>query len=284
VVVLAFDAIEPFEFAFFRNAFAMAVVAGALCGLVGTFVVLRRMSYIGHGLSHAIFDAPPAAALLSVNYLLGAGLWALASGLAIGRVGRRRVVAYDAAVAVVTTAGFAFGVVAKDIDPRAGRGLQALLFGSILGVSGTELAVVGVVAVVSGLAVFLGYRTLLFSSFDPEVAEVSGVRTARVDALLLVLVSAVIVVTMKVLGATLVAAILVVPAATARLLTNSFSRMLFGATAIGALCGGAGMYASYFLDAASGATIVLVGAGAFLVAFVARGRDGRRALAATHTH
>jgi manganese/iron transport system permease protein/iron/zinc/copper transport system permease protein len=281
---LAASLLEPFEFGFFRNALAMAMVAGALCGLVGTFVVLRGLSYIGHGLSHAIYGGAAGAALLGVNYLVGAGLWAVLSGLAIGRVGRRRVVAYDAAIAVVTTAGFAFGVMAKDIDASAGKGLDALLFGSILGVSRTDLAVVVGVTALAVAVVFFGYRRLLFVSFDAEVAEVSGVNSARVEAVLLVLLSAVIVVTMKVLGVTLIAAILVVPAATARLVTNSFSKMLVLAAGLGALTGGTGMYLSYFLDAASGATIVLVGALVFLVAFLARGQARRRSLGGIDVH
>lgn len=283
-MLIATSLLEPFEFGFFRNALVVAVLAGALCGLVGTFVVLRGMSYIGHGLSHAIYGGAAAAALLRVNYLVGAGLWAVVSGLAIGRVGRRRVVAYDAAIAVITTAGFAFGVVAKDINARAGKGLEALLFGSILGVSGRDLAVVAGVTVAAVALVFFGYRRLLFVSFDAEVAEVSGVRSARVEAVLLVLLSAVIVATMKVLGVTLIAAILVVPAATARLVTNSFSRMLVLSSIIGAATGALGMYLSYFLDAASGATIVLVGAFVFLVAFLVRGRTGRRSLDGVHVH
>ncbi|MDH4144185.1 MAG: metal ABC transporter permease [Acidimicrobiia bacterium] len=275
---------EPFQFGFFRNAFVVAVLAGALCGLIGVFVVLRQLSYIGHGLSHAIFGGAAAAALLHLNFLLGAGVWAVGSGLAVGAVGRRRVVAYDAAIAVVTTAGFAFGVVAKDIDPRAGRGLEALLFGSILGVSGGDLAAIAAVGLVSVAVVAVGYRRLLFVSFDPEVAAVSGVRTERVEALLLVMLSAVIVVTMKVLGVTLIAAILVVPAATARLLTNSFSTMIWLSMSIGAVTAASGMYLSYFVDAASGATIVLVGAAGFVLALAARGRSQRKALRGLHLH
>ena len=121
-------------------------------------------------------------------------------------------------------------------------------------------------------------------SFDSEVAEVSGVQRARVEALLLVLLSAVIVTTMKVLGVTLIAAVLVAAATTTRLLTNSFSRMLVLSSVIRAATGALGMYLSYFLDAASGATIVLVGAAVFLVAFMTRGRLGRRSLDSVHVH
>src|SRR2546426_9991929 len=102
--------LEPFQFGFFRHGIIVATLAGALCGLVGCYVVLRGMSYIGHGLSHAIFGGAAASAVLSVNFFLGAGIWGLASALAIARVTRRRVIGSDAAIGVITTASFAFGV------------------------------------------------------------------------------------------------------------------------------------------------------------------------------
>ncbi|MGI9023444.1 MAG: metal ABC transporter permease, partial [Acidimicrobiales bacterium] len=103
--------LEPFELAFLRHAMVVCTVAGALCGLLGVFVTLRGMSYIGHGLSHAIFGGAAICAALSVNYVLGAGLWGLASALAIGRVTQRRIIGSDAAIGVITTASFAFGIV-----------------------------------------------------------------------------------------------------------------------------------------------------------------------------
>ncbi len=263
--------LEPFEFAFFRNGLAAATLAGALCGLVGTYVVLRSMSYIGHGLSHAIFGGFVASGLLGVNYLIGAGLWGVGSALAIGSVTRRRPIGSDAAIGVITTASFAVGLVLADVFGGPRRSFDAVLFGSVLGVSGLDVAAIGAV-LVGALAVVLGgYRRLLFSTFDPEVAEVSGVGTARVDALLMVVLATVILVTMQVVGATLLAATLVIPATVARMLTNSFARMLWLATGIGALCGFVGMLASYHLDWRSGPTIVLVGAVLFVAALVAGG-------------
>ncbi len=267
---------EPFQFAFFRNGLAVATLAGALCGLVGTFVVLRSMSYIGHGLSHAIFGGFAASSLIGVNYLLGAGVWGVASALAIGAVTRRRPIGSDAAIGVITTASFAIGLVLGDIFRGPRQSFDAALFGSILGVSGRDVLSIAGVGVVATLVVFFGYRRLLFSTFDPDVAAVSGVNTARVDALLMVVLAAAILVTMRVVGATLLAATLVIPATVARMLTNSFSKMLWLATGIGALCGFVGMVASYHLDWKSGPTIVLVGTALFVVALLL---GGRRSLA-----
>ena len=203
---------EPFRFEFFRNGLLVATVAGALCGLVGTFVVLRRMSYIGHGLSHAVFGGAAVAAVVGVDFFLGAGLWGVASALLIGRVARRRIVGSDAAIGVVTTASFALGLALFGLYGEARRSTEVLLFGSVLGVDETDIAVVVGVTVATAVAVTLGYRALLFSTFDPEVAAVSGLRVDRLDALLMVVLAVVILATTQVLGAVLVAATLVIPA------------------------------------------------------------------------
>ena len=266
------DLLAPYEFEFFRNGLAVATIAGALCGLIGVFVVLRGMSFIGHGLSHAIFGGFAASTLLGVNLLLGAGAWGVASALLINRVTRRGEIGADAAIGVITTASFAFGLALFAIFGGAGRGFDAALFGSILGVSGGDVATVAVVAVAAVALVALRYRALLFTTFDAEVAEVSGVRTARVDALLMVVLAAAILATMQVLGVTLVAAALVIPATVARMLTTSFARMLWLATGVGAACGFVGMNLSYQLDVQSGPTIVLVGAALFALVYLGRGQ------------
>ena len=259
--------LRPFDFEFFRNGLIVATLAGALCGLVGVYVVLKGMSYIGHGLSHAIFGGFAASALLGVNFVLGAGVWGVASALMIGGVTRRRVIGADAAIGVITTASFALGLALFSLFGRRGDSFDAALFGSVLGVGSVD--VWAVLAVTAGVAavIFFFYRPLLFVSFDSEVAEASGVPTARVEALLMLVLAAAILVTMRVLGVTLVAAALVIPATVARLLTNSFSRMLGLATAIGGFTGFVGMNLSYHLDVQSGPTIVLVGAALFVAAF-----------------
>ena len=276
-VVLAADLLEPFRYAFVRNGLVVAVLAGGLCGLLGVYVTLKSMSYIGHGLSHAIFGGAALGAVVGVSYFVAAGVWGLASALAVGRVVRRRGIGADAAIGVVTTASFALGIALKNRLPQSGKSTEALLFGSILGVSPTDVLVVAGTSVVVGVAVFLRYRALLFTTFDPEVAQASGVSTGKAETLLMVLLAAAILACMNVLGVTLIAATLVIPAVVARMLTSSFSTMLWLSTLIGAVAGGVGMYASYFADVSSGATIVLVGATAFLVTYAATARPRRQA-------
>jgi ABC-type Mn2+/Zn2+ transport system permease subunit len=267
--------LEPFQFEFFRNGLLVATLAGALCGLVGTFVVLKGMSYIGHGLSHAIFGGFAASALLGVNLFLGAGVWGFASALLIGGVTRRRrVIGSDAAIGVITTASFAIGLALIKVFGSRGKNADAYLFGNVLGVDRAQVVLVVLVLVLALAAVFFGYRALLFSTFDPEVADVSGVRTARVDALLMLVLAATILATMNVLGVTLVAATLVIPPVVARMLTNSFGRMLALSTSIGTFSGFVGMVASYHLDIAPGPMIVLVGSGLFALVFVLTGLRG----------
>lgn len=270
--------LRPFTFEFFRNGLIVATVAGALCGLVGVFVVLKGMSYIGHGLSHAIFGGFAASSLLGVNFLLGAGLWGVASALMINGVTRRRVIGADAAIGVITTASFALGLTLFAAFGRPGPNFDAALFGSILGVGWSDVAAVCTVGVGVGLVVFLGYRRLLFTTFDPDVAAASGVNTARVDAMLMLALASSILVTMQVLGVTLIAATLVIPPTVARMLTNSFSRMLWSSTLIGAATGFVGMVLSYHLDIQSGPAIVLVGATLFGITFALSGTRGLRRL------
>jgi len=276
--------LEPLQLGFVRHALVVCTVAGALCGLLGVYVTLRGMSYIGHGLSHAIFGGAAVAAAVSVNFFVGAGLWGLASGLAIGRVTKRRIIGSDAAIGVITTASFAFGIALLGLYSRVKRSIEATVFGSVLGVSRGDMLLVVAVAVVTAVIVVLAYRSLLFTTFDPEVAEVSGVDVGRVDALLMLLLSFAILASMKVLGVTLIAAALVVPAVVARMLTNSFATMLWLSSLIGALSGLVGMYLSYHLDVSSGATIVLVGFILFAVVFAATGGRGLRRVAGLDDH
>jgi manganese/iron transport system permease protein/iron/zinc/copper transport system permease protein len=275
---------EPLQYGFFRHGLIVATLAGALCGLIGVYVTLRGMSYIGHGLSHAIFGGAAASALIGFNFYLGAGLWGMASALAIGRVTRRRIIGSDAAIGVITTASFAFGIALLGLYGQVRRSIDAAIFGSVLGVTVADVWIVAGVTLAAVAMVAAFYRKLLFTTFDPEVADVSGVDTARMDALLMLLLSVSILATMKVLGVVLIAAILVIPPVVARMLTNRFSRMLWLSTLIGAACGFVGMVLSYHLDVSSGATIVLVGAGLFAVVFAVTGSRGRRRAAGLGEH
>lgn len=270
------ELLRPYDFEFFRNGVLVATVAGALCGLVGVFVVLKGMSYIGHGLSHAIFGGFAASTLLGVNVAVGAGTWGLGSALLIGAVTRRRAIGADAAIGVVTTASFALGLALFARYGRRGRSFESTLFGSILGVSGADVLAVVLVALGVVVVIAVWYRPLLFATFDPDVAEATGVRVAGMDALVMVLLAASILVTMQVVGATLIAANLVIPPTVARMLTSSFPRMLVGSAAIGGFTGFVGMNASYHLDVQSGPAIVLVGAALFTLAFTFGGVTSRQ--------
>jgi manganese/iron transport system permease protein/iron/zinc/copper transport system permease protein len=267
--------LEPLTYVFFRRALLASFLVGALCGLIGVYIVLRRMSYIGHGLSHAVFGGAVISYLMQVNFYLGAGLWGVASALLINEVAQRRKLGADAAIGIVTTASFAVGVAGISHQRRFTRNFEAALFGNILGITPADLWMIAGVAVASILGILILYKPLLFSTFDEEVAEVYGVPTHWVNAVFALILAAVIIVSMQVMGVTLIAAALVIPASAARLLTDRFGPLLWLASLLGAGVSVLGMYASYYLDLASGATIVLIGTAMFLAAWlISAGKHG----------
>ena len=276
--------IEPLSYAFFQKGLLVAALSGALLGLIGVYIVLRGMSYIGHGLSHSIFGGYAVAGLAGVNLFLGAGIWGVITALAVGGIVRRRPIGSDAAIGVVTTASFALGLALVQLYGSPGRNADALLFGNVLGVTNADVFLIVGVALATAAVVFFFYRPLLFTTFDSQVAAATGVRTAWIDALLMIVLSATVLATMNVMGVTLIAATLVVPAVVARMLTDSFGKMLALSALIGALSGFVGMNASYHLDVASGPTIVLTSACFFIVAYVFGGRFRRRAGTVAHAH
>jgi manganese/iron transport system permease protein/iron/zinc/copper transport system permease protein len=243
------------------------------------------MSYIGHGLSHSIFGGFAAVQLFAAQfYVLGAGLWGIASALAINTVSKRSRLGADAAIGVITTASFALGVALFARFGSSGPSFENALFGSILGISTEQIVGLVVVSLLAVAFVFLRYRALLFSTFDPEVADVSGVRVNRLEAQLMIVLSLSILATLTVIGVTLVAAMLVIPAVVARMLTDSFGRMLAWSTGIGAFSGLVGMYISYYAEVPSGTMIVLVGAAIFLIVFAFAGSSRRRKSAGLDSH
>ena len=272
----ATDLFEPFQFEFFRNGIVVAVLAGGICGLIGTYVVLRQLSYIGHGLSHSIFGGAAASAVIGVNFYLGAGLWGLLSALMIARVARRGKIGSDAAIGVITTASFAIGLALSNLYGEASRSIDAVLFGSILGVTEGDVIAVFFAGLLSVAVIWSSYRKLLFATFDPDVADVSGVNVAFMEALLMLMLAVTILVTMKVMGVLLISAMLVTPAVIARMTTNSFARMLVIGPIVGASCGFVGMLLSYHVDVSPGATIILLASGVFLLVYTFTGSRGRR--------
>lgn len=277
--MLAFDLFEPYGFQFFQRGIIVATIAGALCGLLGVFVVLRGMSYIGHGLSHAVFGGAAASAVIGINFFIGAGIWGIISGVLIARVARRRVLGADAAIGVVTTASFALGLALMNRYGQASKSIEAVLFGSVLGVKVVDIIAVSLVAVFALAVIVVWYRKLLFSTFDPDVAQVSGVNVSVVEVVLLSLLSLTILVTMRVIGTLLISALLVIPAAAARMSTNSFSKLLWISPLIGAVTCFVGMNLSYHLDTSASATIILLDALVFIVVYTVAGTRNRMKMA-----
>ena len=282
--MIGLSLLEPFEFGFFQRGLVVAVLAGALCGLVGVYVVLRSMSYIGHGLAHAIFGGAAISSVLGVSYFVGAGLWGVFAALLIGRVATRAGIGADAAIGVVTTASFALGLAIQSRTGTTTGALDTVLFGNVLGVFGRDVAAIIVVGLVV-TAFIVGYqRELAFVSFDPDVAATTGVDVRLVDALLMVALSATVLVSVRVIGALLIAAMLVLPAGTARLLTDSIGRMLWLSPLLGGSFGLVGMYASWYADVPSGAMITLVGSMVFGLAFLGTDVARRRSIADLDRH
>lgn len=281
-MIIGLNVFEPYKFQFFTNGLVVATLAGALCGILGVFVVLRGMSYIGHGLSHAVFGGAAASAVMNLNYFVGAGIWGVWSGVLIGRIARRRIIGADAAIGVVTTASFALGLALLNRYGQAKKSIEAVLFGSVLGVRMSDIVAVAIVSLCVVIIVVLAYRRMVFATFDPEVAQVTGVRVQWVEAVLMVMLSLTILVTMRVIGTLLISALLVIPASTARMTTNSFARMLWISPLLGAASGFIGMNLSYHLDTSASATVILVGALAFIAVYVTTGIRGRSRIAALH--
>lgn len=271
--------VEPLSYAFFGRALIAGVLVGAACGALSTLVVLRRMSYIGHGLAHAVLGGVGVGVAFGADLYVGA---VAATGLAavlIDRVGRRRGLHADAAIGIVTTAIFAGGVAALTLTPTPVN-IEALLFGNILGVDATDLWVAATVVAASAVVLTVTYKRLVAVTFDPIVARVHGVAASRYELLINLLVAGVVVVSVRVLGILLIAAAVVIPAATARNLLRTFGTILVAATGLGVVAAVGGLYGSYHLDVPSGPAIVLTGASLYAVSHlvaVVRDRDRRSA-------
>lgn len=268
--------LAPFQYDFMQRAFLAALVVGALCSAMGTYVVLRKLSFIGDGLAHASFAGIAIAYLRGANFYAGAAVATIVTALGIGFVHRRGKVSLDTAIGVLFTGAFALGVFMMSRAPQATVDLQSYLFGSILGVSNGDLAVVVGLGVAVALIVGVLWRPLLYTSFDPVVAEAAGIRAGFVDYALLVILALTIIVSLQIVGIVLVAALLVTPAAAARLLTKRFVPMMALAVTFGVFSSVGGLYVSYALRASSGATIVLLATCVFFVALAVNASATRR--------
>jgi ABC-type Mn2+/Zn2+ transport system permease subunit len=262
--------LEPLAYDFFLRALLASAVVGVVAAVIGSYMVLRGLAFMGDALSHSAFPGVVVAYMLQLPFYLGAAVAAVATALAIGWVTRRGHLRADTAIGVLFAGMFALGIFLFSLIPNYVGDLFGFLFGEVLGIgTGDLIALLALAAAVLAVVAVL-WKELLYTTFDPLGAAASGLPVARLDYLLLALIAVTIVVSLQAVGIILVVAMLVTPAATAQLVTRSFGRLLTVAVLIGLLAPVAGLYISYWANAASGATIVLVETSVFIVALAIR--------------
>jgi manganese/iron transport system permease protein len=266
--------LDPLAFPFFVRALAASAIVGLVCAVVGSYMVLRGLAFMGDALSHSAFPGVVAAYLLKGPFYLGAAIAAVGTALAIGYVTRRGNLRGDTAIGVLFAGMFALGIFLFSLIPNYVGDLFGFLFGEILGIGVTDLLALSGLAVVVLATVALLWKELLYATFDPLGAAASGLPVNRLDYLFLALIALTIVISLQAVGIILVVAMLVTPAATGQLLSQSFGRLVAVAVAIGIGSPLVGLYLSFWLNSASGATIVLVETAVFIVALLWKG--GRR--------
>jgi len=259
---------------FFQHALVATVLIGALCGVVGTYVVLRGFAFIGDALAHASFPGVAIAYLLGTNILGGALVAGFATSALIGFLARHRLVSNDTAIGVLFAGAFALGVMIISRLRSYRKDLASLLFGNILGVSNTDLLIIAGIGLFVILMVVVFYQELLVNAFDPTYAASLGYRTGLLDLLTLGLLTLTIVVGLQAVGNVLVVALIVTPSAAARLLTDRVPTMMGLGAIIGAGSGVLGLFVSYPLDLAPGATIVMVATVCFFLALLFSPKQG----------
>ena len=268
---------DPFEFAFFGRALIAAVLVGALTGALGPFVIVRRMAYIGQGLSQSVLGGVGVALVYGAGLYSGAAAAALVAIVAIYLV-RRRGVPVDTAIGIVASTMFAAGVAVISANRDRSLNITNLLFGNILGVDRNDLILVAVVVAFTATVLAAFYKPLLAVTHNHAVAEAHGVRAGLIEAMFHLLLGLAVVTALQVLGVLLVAATLLLPAATASLAFRSFGQLTVASIGIGVAIGIVGLYISYYHDIASGPAIVLTGAAVFAAVAIAapnRFRHGR---------
>jgi manganese/iron transport system permease protein len=258
--------LAPLAYAFFVRALVAAMIVGLVCAVVGSYMVLRGLAFMGDAVSHSAFPGVVAAYLLKGPFYIGAAIAAVGTALAIGWVSRRGNLRGDTAIGVLFAGMFALGIFLFSLIPNYVGDLFGFLFGEILGIGTTDLVAVVALATIVLAVTGLFWKELLYATFDPLGAAAAGLPVTRLDYLFLALIALTIVISLQAVGIILVVAMLVTPAATGQLLARSFGRLVLVAVAIGIAAPVAGLYLSFWLNAASGATIVLVETGIFLVA------------------
>ncbi|MGB9724090.1 MAG: metal ABC transporter permease [Chloroflexia bacterium] len=266
--------VRPLSYGFMQRGLAAALMVGVLCAVVGCYVVLRSMAFLGDALAHAVLPGVALAYLVRGNLFIGALVAALAVALGIGFFSRRGTLREDTAIGILFSAALSLGVVLISLGQTYAVDLTHILFGNVLGVGAGDLWLTGGLGLMVLATVGLLYKEFLVISFDPVLATTLRLPAERLRNLLLVLLALTIVVSLQTVGVGLAAAMLVTPGATAYLLTRRLFPMMVVAAGLGAFSAVAGLYLSFYLNVASGAAIVLVATALFLLAFFLAPRRG----------
>ena len=268
--------LEPLQYDFIVRALVAAVIVGVVCSVLGVYIVLRGMAFLGDAMAHTILPGVVAAFLLGWPLAVGALIMGVVTAVGIGVLTERTSLKEDTAIGVIFAGLFALGVAMLSLRGNYSIDLAHFLFGNLLGVSTADLILTAALGGVVLLLIFLFYKEFLVMSFDPLLAETLRLPTKFLNYLLLILIAVTIVVALQVVGVALMLAILVTPAATASFLTRRLPSMMAVSAVIGVFSGVVGVYASYYLNIPSGPSVVLVATLIFLVVLVAAAVRERR--------
>ena len=269
--------LSPLAYDFFVRALVASALVGVACAVIGSFVVLKGMSFIGDAVSHAAFPGIVIAYMLGLPIILGGAVASIVTALGIGALTRRSGLRSDSIIGVLFAGMFALGVALFSSIPNYVGDLFHFLFGDVLGISVSDLLALSLLVVILLVVVRILWKELLFATFDPLGAGAAGLPVRRLDDLLLILIAVTIVISLQAVGIVLVVAMITTPAATAQMLVQRFGKMISTAALIGVVSAVAGLYLSYAFDLASGAAIVLVETALFLLVLLLTSLHGRRA-------
>ncbi len=257
--------VELLQFEFMQNAFLAAILTSIVCGVIGSFVVIRRLVFISSGIAHAAFGGIGIGYYLGINPLLGILPFSLLSALGIGVISQRKWASEDSLIGIFWAVGMSIGVIFIGLTPGYAPDLFSYLFGSILTVPRSDLFVMSGLCVSVLLVVYAFYRPFVAMCFEEESAQVLGIPVGILYLVLLCLIAVAVVIMVRIVGIVLVIALLTIPATIARQYTHNLKRMMLLAIAIGIGCTFGGLYLSYKFDLASGATIIVVSGLAFIM-------------------
>jgi ABC-type Mn2+/Zn2+ transport system permease subunit len=260
--------LEPFSYSFMQRGLLEVLMVGTLCAVMGTYVVLRSMAFLGDALAHAVLPGVAIAYLIGGNLTAGALIAALLIALGIGVFSNRGMIKEDTAIGILFTASLSLGVALISTIRTYAVDLSHILFGNLLGVSATDLWLTGSLGLATLLVILIFYKPFLIISFDPVLAATLHLPISALRNLMLVLLAVTIVVSMQTVGVGLVSAMLVTPAATAYLLVRRLPSMMALSAFFGALASLAGLYLSFYLNISSGAAIVLTATTFFFIAYL----------------